>query len=348
MQSAGQSSGQSTGMDGSDAWETVHQSVMRAEAIEALACCKPTEVGMPTAVYLDGTVGLGGHTEAILTAAPGGVVIGIDRDAEALARAEVRLARHVVTPTAIGTPTTTGRVILRKGAFADLQEIVAALERETPLHFLSPPYELSGILLDLGVSSIQLDNPERGFSFQRPGPLDMRMDRTQKETAADWVNGASMEVLADLIWKYGEERWARRIASAIVRYRETMGEILQSSTLEEIVWKATPARGRHGRIHPATRTFQALRIAVNDELGQLRAGLGAAISLLARGGRLVVISFHSLEDRCVKQAFREAAMRQGEKRFVNLYKKPLQTGPEECARNPRARSAKMRVLERAA
>jgi 16S rRNA (cytosine1402-N4)-methyltransferase len=344
---------QSTGVDGSDTWEAVHQSVMRAEVIEALVykpqpAYRSAAVGTTAAIYLDGTLGLGGHTEAILEAAQDGVVIGIDRDAEALARAEDSLSRYTGAPSAAGAQATAGRVILRKGAFADLQEIIAALEREAPLHFVTPPYEISGILFDLGISSFQLDTADRGFSFQRPGPLDMRMDRTQKETAADWVNGASLSVLADLIWEYGEERWARRIASAIVRYREAMGEILQSSTLEEIIWKATPARGRHGRIHPATRTFQALRIAVNDELGQLRAGLSAAISLLARGGRLVVISFHSLEDRCVKQAFREAAMHQGDKRFVNLYKKPVQAGPEECARNPRARSAKMRVLERAA
>ncbi len=311
----------------------VHQPVMLAEVIDALDC-------KPGAIYLDCTLGLGGHTEAILKkTAPDGVVIGIDRDADALACAARRLAPYA------------GRVILRKGAFGALPEILGALQREGSVPLPAPPSEISGILFDLGVSSFQLDHPERGFSFQTPGPLDMRMDRAQKETAADWVNRASSDALAALIWEYGEERWSRRIASAILRHREAEGDILRVETLEQIIWQATPARARHGRIHPATRTFQALRIAVNDEMAQLRAGLDAAISMLAPGGRLAVISFHSLEDRCVKQAFRAATLRpEGlraeDKPFINLHKKPIQTGPEECARNPRARSAKMRVLER--
>jgi len=310
--------------------ETGHQPVMRAEVADALAC-------RPTAVYVDCTLGLGGHTEAILErTVPDGVVIGIDRDAEALALAEKRLARHA------------GRFILTQGAFGDLPAIVGALQEAPPPHFPAPPYDISGILFDLGVSSFQLDHPERGFSFQKPGPLDMRMDRAQEKTAADWVNRASERALTTLIRAYGEERWAKRIASAIFQHRRTVGDILRVETLEQVIWRAIPAHARHGRIHPATRTFQALRIAVNDEMTQLQVGLGAAISLLAPGGRLVVLSFHSLEDRCVKQMFKGAAMRKEEKRFINLHRKPVRTGIEECARNPRSRSAKMRVLERAA
>jgi len=314
----------------------IHHPVLVKETLAALAC-RPAE----KKVYLDCTVGMGGHTEAILNAtAPDGKVIGIDRDEEALRLAEKRLIAL------------SDRLVLRKSSFREMRRVTDELQIQ----------EVDGILLDLGISSFQLDQAERGFSFQRPGPLDMRMDRQQKESAADWVNRLSQSELTDLIQRYGEERWAKRIASAILRYREENGAIVRTEELEGIIWRATPAKSRHGRIHPATRTFQALRMAVNQEMEQLEAGLEEAISLLALGGRLAVISFHSLEDRLVKQTFKKwtgqkkenrFAAPSGEpaepsRRFINLYKKPIVAGPEEVSSNPRARSAKLRALERAA
>ncbi len=299
----------------------LHQPVLVEEVLIALGC-QP----QGRKLYLDCTVGMGGHTEAILTAtAPEGRVVGIDRDDEALALAERRLRSYG------------NRVILRKGSFKELSEIAAELSLK----------EADGVLFDLGISSLQLDRPERGFSFQKPGPLDMRMNQAEKETAADWVNRASERELTEMIRTYGEERWAKRIASSIIRFRVESGPMTRTEELEGVIWRAYPAKARHGRIHPATRTFQAFRMVVNQEMAQLEAGLQAALSLLAVGGRLVVISFHSLEDRLVKQTFKKWAM-QEPGRFINLYKKPIQAGPEEIARNPRARSAKLRALERAA
>lgn len=307
--------------EGENEGEWAHQPVLLQEVLIALGCQPEAKK-----IYLDCTLGMGGHTEAILAAtAPEGRVVGIDRDQEALALAEKRLRPY------------RDRVILRKGSFKELSEISAELNLR----------EVDGILFDLGVSSLHLDRPERGFSFQKPGPLDMRMDQAQKETAADWINQATERDLAEIIRTYGEERWAKRIASAIVRYRSENGSITRTEELEGIIWRAFPAKERHGRIHPATRTFQALRMVVNQELAQLEAGLEAALPLLAVGGRLAVISFHSLEDRVVKRAFKKWAA-QEPRRFTNLYKKPVQAGPEEVARNPRARSAKLRALERAA
>lgn len=301
--------------------EETHRPVLVEEVLIALGCQPQGKK-----IFLDCTVGMGGHTEAILTAtAPEGRVVGIDRDEEALALAERRLRPYQ------------DRIILRKGSFKELSEIAAELNLK----------EADGVLLDLGISSFQLDRPERGFSFQKPGPLDMRMDRAQKETAADWVNRATERELAEIIRAYGEERWAKRIASSIIRFRSESGPITRTEELEGIIWRAFPAKERHGRIHPATRTFQALRMVVNQEMAQLEAGLEAALSLLAVGGRLVVISFHSLEDRFVKQTFRKWAA-QEPRRFRSLYKKPIRPGAEEIARNPRARSAKLRALERAA
>jgi 16S rRNA (cytosine1402-N4)-methyltransferase len=315
---------------------SIHRPVLVNEALAALAC-RPSS----KKVYLDCTVGMGGHTEAILNAtAPGGKVIGIDRDEEALRLAEKRLIAF------------SDRLVLRKSAFREMRQITDELQVK----------EVDGILFDLGISSFQLDEAERGFSFQRPGPLDMRMDRRQEESAADWVNRLSQAELTDLIQRYGEERWAKRIAAAVVRHRQEKGAIVRTEELEGIIWRATPANSRHGRIHPATRTFQALRMAVNQEMEQLEAGLEEAISLLALGGRLAVISFHSLEDRLVKQTFKKWAVHKKEnrfaapseepvdssRRFVNLYKKPIIAGPEEVSSNPRARSAKLRALERAA
>lgn len=315
---------------------SIHRSVLVHEVLAALACRPAAKK-----VYLDCTVGMGGHTEAILNAtAPDGKVIGIDRDEEALRLAEKRLIAL------------SDRLVLRKASFREMRRITNELQIN----------EVDGVLFDLGISSFQLDQAERGFSFQRPGPLDMRMDRQQKESAADWVNRLSQAELTDLIQRYGEERWARRIASAILRHREEKGAIARTEELEGIIWRATPANSRHGRIHPATRTFQALRMAVNQEMEQLEAGLEEAISLLALGGRLAVISFHSLEDRLVKQTFKKWTGQKKEnrfaapseepadrsRRFINLYKKPIVAGPEEVSSNPRARSAKLRALERAA
>lgn len=280
--------------------------------------------------YVDCTVGLGGHAESILNAtAPSGTLIGIDRDGEALKLASHRL-RFL-----------SDRVVLRKGSFKEIARILSELKHR----------EADGFLFDLGVSSYQLENPERGFSFKMPGPMDMRMDRETGGTVADLINNWTQQELKEVIQKYGEERWAGRIATGIVRHRAEKGEIHRTDELEEIIWRAIPSRFRHGRIHPATRTFQAFRMVVNNELEQLESGLLAAISLLAIGGRLVVISFHSLEDRSVKRIFRSwSEGREGcaPKRFRTLYKKPVTAGPEEIVRNRRARSAKLRALERAA
>ena len=296
---------------------------MVAEVVAALGCRPDT-----SAVYLDGTVGLGGHTEAILKqTAPNGRVIGCDRDEAALSRAAVNLA-------AFGD-----RVTLRKAAFSELPAVFEAL----------PQMEIAGALFDLGVSSLQLDEPTRGFSFRYPGPLDMRMDQSEGETAADWLHRQSADEIAETLREYGDERWAGRIARAVVRHRTEVGAITRCEALEQVIWRSVPPAARHGRIHPATRTFQAIRMAVNREVDQLAAGLTAAAALLGLGGRLVVISFHSVEDRCVKQTFRhwerEAV---GDRQFVLPCKKPIQPGEAEVARNPRARSAKMRILERAA
>lgn len=329
---------------------SIHRPVLVSEVLTALKIspgainygaqfdCRPLE----KKIYLDCTVGMGGHTEAILNAtSPDGKVVGLDRDEEALQIAKKRLLAF------------SDRLVLRKGSFQEMRRIAGELQLSA----------FDGVLFDLGISSFQLDRAERGFSFQRPGPLDMRMDRQQKESAADWVNRLSQAELTDLIQRYGEERWAKRIASAILRYRQEEGAIARTEELEGIIWRATPANSRHGRIHPATRTFQALRMAVNQEMAQLEAGLESAISLLPRGGRLAVISFHSLEDRLVKQTFKRWAEQKKEnryrpeaavpasdssRRFINLYKKPIVAGPEEIAFNPRARSAKLRALERAA
>ena len=299
-----------------------HRPVLIREVLEALHC-RPAS----RKIYLDCTVGGGGHLEAILAAtAPDGKAVGFDRDEETLRAAEERLAPY------------RERLILRKASFLEIAKVAQELNLK----------EIDGILFDLGISSVQLDDPERGFSFQRPGPLDMRMDRRQQETAADWVNRLSQSELTEILRQYGEERWSKRIASAIVRFRESQGEITRAEELESIVWRAVPPATRHRRIHPATRTFQALRIVVNGEMEQLEAGLESAVSLLARGGRLAMISFHSLEDRLVKRAFKRWTQIEAPRRFMNLYKKPITPGPEEIAQNRRARSAKLRVLERVA
>lgn len=275
----------------------------------------------PGGRYLDATIGLGGHTGAILrAAAPTGVVLGIDRDAEALVLARQQLASFGA------------RLILRHGRYETLTELVEPGER------------FDGILFDLGVSSLQLDEAERGFSFGQEGPLDMRMDRRVGATAAELLARLSERELAELIFQWGEERWSRRIARAIATARGA-GPIATTTDLASIVARSIPRRLWPRHIHPATRTFQAIRIAVNDELTGLSAALEAATRHLAPGGRAVVISFHSLEDRIVKQTWRRLETETGVR---ILTKRPIAPGEAEQAANPRSRSAKLRALERPA
>jgi 16S rRNA (cytosine1402-N4)-methyltransferase len=282
-------------------------------------------------IYCDATVGGGGHAEKILEASsPEGRLVGIDRDPAALAAARARLERFG------------DRVTLAHGAFGDARRILSDLGLTL----------VDGFVVDLGVSSPQLDRPERGFSFQRPGPLDMRMDPTRGETAAELLARISVDELKQILKDYGEERYAGRIARAI----KEAGALETTSDLAALVARSVPSRERHK--DPATRTFQALRIAVNDELGQLERFLAEFPSLLKSGGRVVVIAFHSLEDRLVKNRFRDLAKHPGvpadlaEKMGLKqpelqlLTQKPVIAGDEELARNPRARSAKLRAAVR--
>jgi 16S rRNA (cytosine1402-N4)-methyltransferase len=291
----------------------VHQPVLMAEVMELLQV-------KPGGTYIDGTVGLGGHAAEILRAsAPDGRLLGFDRDPAALSRAQETLAPHA------------GRVELHHARYSEIPTLV-------------PEDGADGVLLDIGVSSLQLDDPARGFSFRREGPLDMRMDPRDEMTAADVVNHTRENDLADILYQLGEERASRRIARAIVdaRYR---GPIATTSELAAIVRRAAPRgrRGRHGGIDPATRTFQALRIHVNRELRELEESLIPIARRLRVNGRLAVISFHSLEDRIVKQTFVQLA-RQG---FRVLTRKPVRPSDAEVSRNPRARSARLRAIERA-
>ncbi len=290
--------------------------------------------------FVDGTVGAGGHAAAILDAAPSAHLLGLDRDPAALALARERLAPFGA------------RATLIHASYEDMPAQVAAwLGEDAP----GERGQIDGILLDLGVSSMQLDQAERGFAFMQDGPLDMRFDPTSDApTAADLVNLLDAGELASILYRYGEERHSRRIAQAITAARP----LYTTRELAEVV--ASAYRGPRERIHPATRTFQALRIAVNDELGAVERALPRAIDLLRPGGRLAVISFHSLEDRIVKQTFkREAAdclcpPRQpvctcGHTASVTLItRKPVEADDAEIARNPRSRSAKLRIVQRAA
>ncbi len=290
----------------------------------------------PGRIYLDGTLGGAGHASLILEAStPDGVLIGLDRDEAALAAARDRLAPFGA------------RVRLFHRNFAELADLLAELGIAG----------IDGFLLDLGVSSHQLDSGERGFSFQQDAPLDMRMDTGKGETAAELVNGLPEEELIRVIREYGEERWAKRIASFIVRARAE-APIETTLQLTDLIKGAIPRGAWEERLHPATRTFQALRIAVNDELGSLERGLTAGLSLLKSGGRGVVISFHSLEDRIVKNTFRTLARGCtcpkdfprcvcGTVPLVRvLTGKPVMAADSEVAINPRARSAKLRAVEK--
>ena len=282
---------------------------------EVLSILRPR----PGGCYLDATVGSGGHAEAILIASePSGTLWGIDRDTEALALAADRLARFGP------------RVRLLQGRYEALADLVGA------------GCQFDGILFDLGASSLQLDTASRGFSFGREGPLDMRMDQSTGETAAELLDRLSERELADLIFRWGEDRWSRRIARAVVNARHR-SPIRTTTALAEIVARAIPRGVWPRHLHPATRTFQALRITVNDELRGLDRALEEAAGLLRAGGRVAAISFHSLEDRIVKQTGRRL---EAGGRMQILTKRPIIPGEAETAANPRARSAKLRALER--
>jgi 16S rRNA (cytosine1402-N4)-methyltransferase len=292
----------------------MHESVMVAETVEALA---PARGGL----FLDCTVGSGGHAVALLRAGASRL-IGLDRDPEALARAAETLA-----------------------PFADRVELVHSDYRDAPAVLARRGIAaVDGALADLGVSSMQLDEAGRGFSFRRDEPLDMRMDRSQGPTAADVLRDVEEGELADVIFQFGEERFSRRVARAIVAARRA-GPVTTTGRLAEIVRRAIPSRGRQ-RIDPATRTFQALRIRVNRELDRLDAFLEDMVRLLSAGRRFAVISFHSLEDRIVKHTFR--ALVGGTSALRLLTKRPVQPSDDEIARNPRSRSAKLRAIERLA
>ncbi len=291
-----------------------HVPVLLEEAIEYLQV-------RPGSTILDATVGLAGHaSEIVRRLGAAGKLIGFDRDPQALALAKERL----------------DAVCDELGSEAPAIELTGEAFSAAPLHVT--PGSLDGLLADIGVSSLQLDEASRGFSFMADAVLDMRMDTRSGATAAQVVNEASERELADLIYEYGEERRSRRIARAIVRGRP----IATTGQLARIVAQAAPAM-KSDRIHPATRTFQALRIRVNRELDEIKALVEAAPKLLKPSGRLVVIDFHSLEDRILKDSLRDGAHKGI---WTVLTKKPVTAGEEEIERNPRARSAKLRAAER--
>ena len=291
-----------------------HVSVLLKEAIDFLAIRRG-------GAYIDATLGLGGHSSEIARRlGPQGHLIGFDKDPQALELARKRLAALEVKHEGEQP-----RITLLHGSYADLAQHVS-------------PQSADGLLADLGVSSLQFGDPVRGFMFQAEGPLDMRMDPQGERTADQVVNHMREEDLANVIYEFGEERRSRRIARAIVRARP----IRNTAHLAQVISAALRPM-KHERIHPATRTFQAIRIFVNRELDDLRALLAAAPGVLKAGGRLVVISFHSLEDRIVKDAMRDGA-KAG--LYSVLTKKPLEAGEEEIDRNPRSRSAKLRAAER--
>jgi 16S rRNA (cytosine1402-N4)-methyltransferase len=302
-----------------------HVPVLLGEVVNALA-------PRPGGRYLDGTFGAGGYTRAILEAAPDTSVLAVDRDPEAVAGGAALVSASA------------GRLTLVEGRFGDLADLARRA------NFLP----LDGVVLDIGVSSMQLDDPGRGFSFRADGPLDMRMERSGP-SAEDIVNAMEEGPLADLIYAYGEERKSRAVARALVQARK-VERITTTGRLAEIV--ASVVRSRPDDIHPATRTFQALRIAVNDELGELERALAGAEKALAPGGRLVVVTFHSLEDRIVKQFMADRTGRSAgpsrhspatvplEPTFVQVTRKPLTASETEVRANPRSRSAKLRAVER--
>jgi len=285
---------------------------------EVLKLIKPSSGG----VYVDGTLGEGGHTAALLDAsAPDGIVIGFDWDDRAVDAAALRLRPYGE------------RARLVRRSYTEMASVVKEMGLTG---------RINGIILDLGLSSLQLADPERGFSFQTGGMLDMRMSRTLTQTAEALVNGLSEPDLAEIIYRYGEERHSRRVAKAIVNARKR-APIRSAEELADIVVRVVRQKGKW-RIHPATKTFQALRIAVNHELENVEQGLAAGRDILAPGGVFTVIAFHSLEDRIVKRAFK--AWTSGEGNFSLLTKKPITSNEEEVFRNPRSRSARLRAVVR--
>ena len=302
-----------------------HIPVLLDEALSAL-CVKSD------GVYLDCTFGRGGHSRAILAElGDAGRLVALDRDPSAVEAASDLLKDE-------------SRFQIVHTAFSALGQALDSVAVS----------KVHGILMDLGVSSPQLDQPERGFSFQSDGPLDMRMDPTTGESAADWIARAEADEIAHVLWVFGEERFSRRIARAIVEARQT-DPILTTAQLSKIISEAQPKKDHHK--HPATRAFQAIRLFINGELAEVEQGLDAAIDRLATGGRLVVISFHSLEDRLVKRALRDASRPpKGDPRMplpesvakpkLRLIGKAIKAGSGELERNPRARSAVLRIAER--
>ena len=296
--------------------EVGHVSVLLKEAIDFLAIRRG-------GTYIDTTVGLGGHSYEIASRlGPQGHLIGFDKDTQALELAEQKLSR-------IGGDNRP-KITLLHASYAELPQNV-------------PPASADGLLADLGVSSLQFGDPARGFSFQAEGPLDMRMDPQAERTADQVVNRMREEDLANVIYEFGEERRSRRIARAIVRARPIRTTAHLAQVISAALRSMKQGHGAREKIHPATRTFQAIRIFVNRELDDLRALMDAAPEVLRPGGRLVVISFHSLEDRIVKDALRDG-------RSAGIYnvltKKPVEASEEEIDRNPRSRSAKLRAAER--
>ncbi len=292
----------------------IHVPVMVAEVIEHLNLA-------PGKLIIDATLGGGGHSlEVLKRIGPSGKLIGIDRDQFALERAKERLSQYA------------GQCQFIHGNFKDIDKITSDLNIR----------KVDGILIDLGVSSMQLEDPERGFSFLTDGPLDMRMDKDSYISAYDLVNNLNEEELSHLLWNFGEERFHNRIARFLVKERERH-PIVSTLELSSIVCRAMPARFRHQRIHPATRTFQAVRIAVNRELEALQEAIAKAVELLDKNGRICIISFHSLEDRIVKHTFKGLES-QG---LINIITpKPLIPSDEEVRQNSASRSSKLRAAER--
>ncbi len=312
-----------------DISEPIHQSVLSEEVVSYL-------VTRPEGVYVDATLGMGGHTKSILDHTHSkSLVIGLDVDEEAISISRERLSAY------------NGHVIFRNSNFSDIDKVLDGLDIR----------EVDGILADLGMSSYQIESSERGFSFMREEPLDMRMDPRLRFTAYDLVNEMTMEEISRVLRMYGEEKWSKRIAKRIVEARKEC-PIRTSAELARVVSEAIPKKFHPARIHPATKTFQALRIAVNNELENIKEFIGKAVSRLRVGGRLVIISFHSLEDRLVKTSFLRLSspcicppgMPEcgcGKKKVLRIITRtPVVPSEEEILSNPRARSAKMRVGER--
>lgn len=307
--------------------EFAHKSVLLDETVGA--------VSGKNGIYVDGTLGGGGHSVAILEKNPGCHLIGIDRDSEAIAAAKRRLSEYE------------GRTSFVNGNFADVKQILTNLGVE----------KICGAVLDLGVSSYQLDNAERGFSYMKDAPLDMRMNRNDSKTAFDVINGYTKEELCGIFYRYGEERWSKRIAEFIVK-RRGEAPIKTTGELCEIISAAIPAGAREKNSHPAKRVFQAVRIEVNGELEILKNAICDFVSFLDKGSRLAIITFHSLEDRIVKQSFGELATGCtcpkdfpicvcGKQPVVKIItKKPVLPAAEEQEINSRSRSAKLRVAEK--